>query len=136
MANHKHVYQVVKQCIPDDINKVYFNHVLTTVDTKNTVGIYVKPTQNPIILASGRVCSRFAGVTINLFTGKSEEDLDNGYKWSEEIMDNLDSLVNKKILAGDDFIYITRARRLRDVEQLFNRDEIAVFVINYEIQYK
>ena len=145
MASYKTIYDALKSLIPEGVS-TSFQYVrqaeLGTAPNapveplKNHCGFYITGSRNPVRLASGQIVSRFAGVTLNLYTGQTEADLERGFDWAEEIQSSFDKLINKKYITDTgNAVMFTSSRRLRDVEQFWDKHGTAVFVINYEIQY-
>lgn len=145
MANYLHLYDVIKKQLPEGIAPSFNMEVKTSSGTKvnetivineNICGVFIRPSKNAVRLASGKYYKQFALVTLNLYTGRTEKDVKRGYEWSEQIMNNIDKLINKKLLTSDNAVVcITQTNRLRDVEQLWDENNVCCFVINYEFEY-
>lgn len=145
MANYLNLYDVIKKQLPSGV-KPSFNMVVKTssgtkvnetiVINKDVCGVHIRPGRTADRLANGRYYKQHALVTINLFTGRDEQDVRRGYSWSEEIMHNFDQLINKKLLTDDGaLVYITQTNRLRDIVQLWDENNVCCFIINYEFEY-
>ena len=145
MANYLNLYDVIKKQLPKGIKPSFNMVVKTTSGAKVNESIIINndicririgPSRKALRLANGRYYKQFALVTLNLYTGRTEEDQKRGYKWCDEIMSNLDKLINTKILTEDnELVYITQTNRLRDIEQTWDENNVCCFIINYEIEY-
>lgn len=145
MANYLDLYNIVKKQLPDGISSSFNMEVKTSsgakvnetiVINKNICGVYIRPSRNALRLADGRYYKQYALVTLNIYTGRDEIDVKRGYVWSEQIMNNLDQLINKRLLTDEGAVVcISKTNRLRDVEQLWDVNGVCCFIINYEFEY-
>jgi hypothetical protein len=142
-ATHRDLYDAIKQNFPSEL-KPYFNR--KEIGKVDKDGKLIVPNNKVYCefegignyrMADGTIGTRTALLTMNLFTGRTDDDQLRGFDYSEQIVNKLDKITNKLMNINGKQLIIKNCKRVGDYKHMIeDSTQSNCFIIKYIIKFR